>query len=795
MTGRPTRLLWPALLIVAMVCAAGLSRLRPDTDLLGLTPDVPGREALIEALGAFGLQAPMYLHVHAQQDQDADALVELLGKAEAALLAEDAVAEVLSAVDPDELDSSLAAVIDVAPLLVNAADPVWRQPETIRSTAEAAVAQLAQPGGASSRKRVLDDPYGWGTASMKQLGLGELSRSLTMHRGRVVASSLDAGFVAATAVEGRAVDALEASRRVAEALRAEHPGWGIDVAGPGAQAAAGEATVRGDIVRSLWLSCTLLGFLFLIALRHPLAPVWMVAPAGLAVAGGIGLFGWTGWGLHSLSLAFASALLGLCVDFPIHLAAAVGSTDPDRPVRGATADALRSIAAPAAACALTSTMAFFLLLGSTSPFLREVGLMGGVCLALGALLGTGVLAWGASAVSWRLNRRSVVASAPKPASSGKAVGAAVVVFGLAGGLPFLTLDGDPRALQRPSADLERAEAAFAADFGESNPPAIVFLRADDEATVLEHAHAAAAALRSLEVPPPQVLSATDGLPPRSVATHRCRSLRTVDVPAWSSAFDAAAIEAGLRPGVFEPAFAHLAALPDSLCPGDAQVDLSEHPVASTSLLGTLRERFVRTLDDGAVASLLVTPPDDLDAVPPAWRSAVAGVSPTSSWVFIPELSAHAGTSIGGDVVRLGSLALLLCFGLLSAVFRSPKAALLALLTPALALAATVGAFGWIGLWAGPMPAVGLGACVLVLGLGIDDGVYVVHALKTDPARMTSVRRAVVLTTITSLIGFGVLAFARSPGLAALGQVAAVGLVLDLVVALYIVPALHQRLHP
>ncbi len=790
------RWIWPLLGLVALGLAAGLARLEPNPNLLDLTPDLPDRDALVEALGAFGLQAPMYVHLHAPDGTDGDALVERLDALAATLEADPSIAEVLSGFDAADLDRTLQALAEVAPLLVDAADPAWREPQAVQEAATKAVAQLMQPGTVQARQQVLSDPYGWGTSALQRLGLGEMSERMTLHRGRVVSRKLDAGFVAATAVNApeMAVAALEAARAAAADIEAQHPGWTANVAGPGAHAAAGEATVRGDIQASVWLSLTLLGFLFLVALRHPLAPIWMGIPAALAVAAAMGLFAWTGWALHTLTLAFASALMGLCVDFPIHLAAAVGAEEEGESVADATWAALRAIARPAAACAGTSILAFSLLLGSTSPFLRELGGLGAICLTLGALLGTGVLAWAAASVGWRLNRRALEGPSEERPSRPSTVWLAMgLVVALASGLPFLELDGDPRSLQRSGPELDAAEAAYAADFGEAPAPAILFVRGADEAQVLEQVFAVSQLLPTLDQPPVRVLAATDGLPPRSLATARCRDLRAVDLRSWGAAFDAAAVEQGLRPGVFEPFFASLAALPDAFCAGDRPVDLSEHAIAATPVMGALRDRFVRHVDGGTLATLVVSPPEGMRELPASWREATASVAPNSAWVFVPEVSAHAGRTIGRDVLRLGAVALALCLGLLTLTLGGLRAALLALLTPVLALAATAGAFGWISLAVGPVPAVGLGACVLILGLGIDDGVYVVHALGAHPQRMRAVRRAVVLTTLTSLIGFGVLALAHSPGLAALGQVAAVGLVMDLVVALWVVPAVHARL--
>jgi hypothetical protein len=81
---------------------------------------------------------------------------------------------------------------------------------------------------------------------------------------------------------------------------------------------------------------------------------------------------------------------------------------------------------------------------------------------------------------------------------------------------------------------------------------------------------------------------------------------------------------------------------------------------------------------------------------------------------------------------------------------------------------------------------------LILGLGVDYGVFAAAAAREHggwPAGLRHCGRAVVLTWLTTVVGFGFLAPSRFPALAGLGQLATVGLSLCLVTAMVLVPAL------
>ncbi len=85
---------------------------------------------------------------------------------------------------------------------------------------------------------------------------------------------------------------------------------------------------------------------------------------------------------------------------------------------------------------------------------------------------------------------------------------------------------------------------------------------------------------------------------------------------------------------------------------------------------------------------------------------------------------------------------------------------------------------------------------ILLGIGIDDGVHLINAyrLKESPDPVMAVREvgpAVLLTSLTSMVGFGCLSFYQHPGLATLGIFLFVGVGWCLVSTLVLLPVLIQ----
>ena len=85
---------------------------------------------------------------------------------------------------------------------------------------------------------------------------------------------------------------------------------------------------------------------------------------------------------------------------------------------------------------------------------------------------------------------------------------------------------------------------------------------------------------------------------------------------------------------------------------------------------------------------------------------------------------------------------------------------------------------------------------ILLGIGIDDGVHLINAyrLSDNPDPVSAVQEvgpAILLTSLTSMVGFGCLSFYQHPGLATLGVFLFVGVGWCLVATLVLLPVLLQ----
>jgi predicted RND superfamily exporter protein len=120
-------------------------------------------------------------------------------------------------------------------------------------------------------------------------------------------------------------------------------------------------------------------------------------------------------------------------------------------------------------------------------------------------------------------------------------------------------------------------------------------------------------------------------------------------------------------------------------------------------------------------------------------------------------------------------------------FRSVRYMLLSLLPMGLGILATFGVLGFLDIALNPANLIAL---PLLLGMGLDNGIHLVHEYLQQPGRFrltNSTATALLLTSLTTMVGFGVMIFARHQGIRSLGQALTIGMFCCLATSILILP--------
>lgn len=143
-----------------------------------------------------------------------------------------------------------------------------------------------------------------------------------------------------------------------------------------------------------------------------------------------------------------------------------------------------------------------------------------------------------------------------------------------------------------------------------------------------------------------------------------------------------------------------------------------------------------------------------------------------------------------DGLRMMLIALLIVFLILSFSFKSPARAIVALIPLIIGGIWMFGFLAWFGI---RLDFFNVIIIPVVIGIGIDDGVhfyyrYLDKGHGSVPIVLRHVGSAVLMTSVTSTIGFGGLAVTEHSGLQSIGYVAIVGIASTLLATLLILPS-------
>lgn len=140
--------------------------------------------------------------------------------------------------------------------------------------------------------------------------------------------------------------------------------------------------------------------------------------------------------------------------------------------------------------------------------------------------------------------------------------------------------------------------------------------------------------------------------------------------------------------------------------------------------------------------------------------------------------------------RAGIYALLVIVVVLWADFRTARHTLMALAPLAAGAVITLGVMGLLGVPLNPANMIGL---PLIVGVGVDNGVHVLHdyrgrGRKRSYLLAATTGKGIAVSALTTALGFGTLMVARHKGLAGLGLVLTLGVLGCMVAALVVLPA-------
>jgi preprotein translocase subunit SecF len=214
---------------------------------------------------------------------------------------------------------------------------------------------------------------------------------------------------------------------------------------------------------------------------------------------------------------------------------------------------------------------------------------------------------------------------------------------------------------------------------------------------------------------------------------------------------------------------------------EAEQPILERP-GDVAIFNQMEDRFVKRHPDGYW--FLSYFPDTEESVAAVSKEAKA--IPEAFVVSRNGLAATLAASIASEVVRISVLALVLILAVTFLLINNIRMALAALLPAATGVLWLFAVMVLTGL---SINVANMMAGIVVVGLCIDYGIFMAHGYVNGEQVLRPTRHAVTLSACTTLMGAGVLIFARHPALFSIGLTLVVGVFSGYLAAWLGVPAL------
>lgn len=787
-------------LALTIVCALSLFALRLDLDVLDMLPHgAPAFDNFKTYVSEFGELNELIVLIESDSPEDlepfADELVARVGRL-------DTVAQVQGRLDPEPIQSGILGsyLFNYVPLEGYEQLAKRLTPEGVDAQVAGNRAALGAPFDLATAQWVRRDPFG-----ITRLAAQALAQGIPDNRVRIgggYASTPDGTAILVMVRPRRSAFDIEfttafmAAVRAAEARARDAAGSAsslrVGYTGSYAFALEDAATLKWDIGKYTILA--LLGVLATFAAGYRSLRVLPFVTYPLLVSTLVTFAAGLLWyaRLNAVSICFAAILYGLSIDSGIHYYTRLLQERRDADLRTAVARTLGGLGAANVVASATTAVAFCVVGFSQLTGVSQLGFL----TALGMLVTIAEFFLLYPALTFALPaatfapralttpRLGAIAAASSRHARGIGVGLAVLTAGLAWVASGVGLDVDLTHLRPGDSVAMRVQERIAERFGGDVVAGAVLVRAADTEGALQQSERLAphllayqeegllksfrgvGALLPSERTQAERLRAFEGLPRAQAAEWLATALPRYGFAA--TAFDTF-LESWLQP----------------------QRELVRLDSAALDPLRPVLERYIRVRPDSVTVATYLEPPPgvSLSAVEARLRHDI----PELEMVVASRglLQDELGRMLRRELIGFCLASFALNLVLLLWNFPQLKVAGAILIPEAVVILACFAAMRLGGVAIDP---VNLIVVPLILGIGVDNCVYVAERWRQGEdfgASLSHGGRALGVSALTTMAGFGFLGLSEYPALARLGAVAALGLFLCFVASVTILPALIQ----
>lgn len=825
------------ILILSLLASAGavflITRLHLDLNLLALIPkDNPSARAFFDVAESIGFQSNLIAVVEMPSGLDRDRAERFVDRLAEALAACPSISGLEYRSGTVAIGSLLEQFLPFFPAFLSPTElPSLAQrlsDEGIERQVRENKKVLMTPFGLGAKDLVFADPLGLRDLLLSRMGRDPLGKARGSEPG--LYRTPDGGTYFLFLKPARPPQDMSFSRdlmarlsRIADDVVAATPAEDKPVtgeirvryAGGHAIAVKDEAMTRKDIRLTILTSFFGVMLLFGLSFRTLRILLYVSPPlmAGLIWTLGFGklVFG----SLNVLTCVFSCVLIGLGIDYAIHIVNGYfGDSAEALTLEDRLEKTLRETGTGIIIGATTTAAAFYSIALSDFGGFRQLGLLTGTgilfCL-LAMLLVLPSLLTAIAGKSGRKRKIMVVGFGLRPLVARimgwprtVLISSGVLVLVLAAIGTRIDFDDNLRNFRPADDESFRLQEKISEWLGGSTAEVILVVKGNSESDAMESSASVLQAIKELEAADAvaSVRSLSRYFPPPSVQTQNLAYLREhsdlFEMERIRRSFQKALLSHGFQDSdLYGP---YLAALSRALS--------LEQIVLPSRFKGSPFEPLLKpfTYESGSssYAVTYITPRSDLwsrsDVIP--FRDMIVrkldqvgirqdAYALTGAALLTADLKSLLIKNVRGSLLLAGLSILVM----LSLYYKKPASVLLSCLPLIAALLTLAGLMVLLHL---RLDFFNLIVLPMIIGIGIDDGVHLTNTYRREPPEvlpeaLAATGRAVVLTSLTTVVGFGSIALAHYPGLKSMGYVAVIGIAACLFTSLLFLPALFALL--
>jgi predicted RND superfamily exporter protein len=801
---RRHRLIIVASVVVCLLSALSLTRLRLDIDVLNMLPQgEPAFDDFKSFVADFGELNQLVVLIEGGPADRLQAFADAFAHRLAAL---DTVAAVQSRVDVQQiLDGVLGRYLYNYLTEKDYAELGKRlTPAGIDALVVADRAMLSAPFDLSATTAVVEDPLGIRRLAGASLAESYSEMAPNMGGGYLAApggsallllvrpkeSAFDSSFVERLMRQVRAAEA-QARRDLVAAREGAVSTLRVAYTGSYVYAQEDAATLHGDVAR--YSALALIGVLavFLAGYRNLRILPFVTYPLIVTTLATLALSLLLFKELNAVSISFAAILYGLSIDSGIYFYTRLLQERRHQNLREAITATLAGLGLANLVATTTTAVAFVVIGFSCLAAVQQIGFLA----ALGMLLTTAEFFTLYPALGFFAARpgqqsagafetRHLAGVAERASKRAVPLGTTAGLLGVVLLFPArqVALDIHLTHLRPSNSEAVRVQDEIAARFGWSESGgAVLVRRASLEAALADSEEIGSQLLRYRSEGLLRSVQSVEGLLP-SVRTQQARLARYNQLPRAAAVEELRAALA--RHGFVAQRFVDF--FVEFRHPRHEIVRLDNPALAP---LAFLIDHHVRARQGGYIVATYVQPVAgvSLRTVAERLQQDVGRLRPVLAARSL--LEEELGVVLQRELVRFFALGLIGNVVLLLISLGSVGLTI-AILAPVVLVVVVLFAAMWAAEIA--LDPVNLIVTPLIFGIGVDYGVYIVARARERGSVSEAIGyagRAVVVTALTTIAGFGFLGLSRYPALATMGLLAGVGLFLCLVSSIILLPAL------